>query len=76
MAPPSHDHHVVIRPVRTRFEPSHLAPACLVEAYTRLVPQRRRARPPLPSPDDRVAGNGREPARSSGRQAKEGQQCS
>ena len=40
-----HDHQFAARSVRTRFEPSHLAQACLVDAYARLVPLRRRARP-------------------------------
>ena len=41
------DRPVSARPVGARFEPGHLAQACLVDAYARLVPLQRRARLPL-----------------------------
>jgi hypothetical protein len=72
-----HDHPSSARPVCTRFEPGHLAQACLVDAYARLVPLRRRARLPLLG-----AGSLHADAESrravSGRRAlqEEGQRCS
>ena len=32
--------------VRITFEPSHISPACVVQAYERVVPIRRRPAPP------------------------------
>jgi hypothetical protein len=76
MAQPSHDRQSVTRPVRTRFEPGHLAQACLVDAYAHLAPLWRRTRPPLPGAGDQVAGNGRTPARSRGQPPQEEPRCS
>ena len=33
--------------VRVMFEPSHVAPACVAQAYERVVPITRRAAPPV-----------------------------
>jgi hypothetical protein len=72
-----HDRQSVARPVRTRFEPSHLAPTCLVDAYARLVPLRRRVRSALLSAGslDAVDGSGRT-ASLGWQQEEEGQRCS
>jgi hypothetical protein len=39
--------------VRVIFEPSHVAPACIAQAYERVVPRRRRVAP-APQPNDRA----------------------
>jgi hypothetical protein len=72
---PHHDHPSIARPVRTRFEPGHLAQACLVDAYTRLVPLQRRRRRALLEAGvlDAGATSG---CAASQRQQQEGQRCS
>jgi hypothetical protein len=77
MASQRPDRPASARPVCTRFEPGHLAQACLVDAYARLVPLHRRARLPLLGAGsvDAEAGNGhavslRRPLQE------EGQRCS
>jgi len=73
---PHHDHPPIARPVRTRFEPGHLGQACLVDAYTRLVPlQRRRARSLLAAGLLDVGATGG-CAASQRQQQQEGQRCS
>jgi hypothetical protein len=74
----AHDRQSVTRPVRARFEPGHLAQACLVDAYLRLVPHRRRAGLGPPGPVNYQTVHGSEPARARGQQQqqKEGQRCS
>ncbi len=72
-----YDRQSVARPVRTRFEPSHLAQACLEDAYLRLVPVRRRTRPPLPGREVLAAAEGSRWASSLRRPPKEeAQRCS
>lgn len=47
--------------VRPLFEPTRLAPHCLVDAYERVVPARRRmARPARPTSDTTVADSTRQ----------------
>ncbi len=72
-----HDRQFAARPVRTRFEPSHFAQACLVDAYARLVPLQRRARPALPCSGSlgTVDSSGRAPFLGR-EQLEEGQRCS
>jgi hypothetical protein len=77
MAQQPRDRRRIAPPVCTCFEPGHLAEACLVEAYARLVPPRRRARLPLPPSAslDVGAGGGRVPSpRQQPRE--EGERCS
>ena len=77
MAQPLHDRPSSVRPVCTRFEPGHLAQACLVDAYARLVPLQRRARLPLPGAGsvNAEAGSGRAVSLRRPLQ-EEGQRCS
>lgn len=77
MASPLPDRPTSARPVGTRFEPGHLAQACLVEAYARLVPLQRRARLPLLGAGslDAEAGNGHAVSLRRSLQ-EEGQRCS
>ena len=77
MAPQPHDRPAGARPVCTRFEPGHLAQACLVDAYARLVPVPRRARLPLVGAGSVDAEAGSRRAASQGRPLQEeGQRCS
>ncbi len=79
MAQPPCDRQSIARPVHTRFEPGHLAQACLVDAYARVVPLWRRARLPLlcsgsldaVESSGQVSSLGRQP-----QEQKEGQRCS
>ena len=77
MAQPLHDRPSSVRPVCTRFEPGHLAQACLVDAYARLVPLQRRARLPLLGAGSVDAKAGSRRVASQGRPLQEeGQRCS
>lgn len=76
MAQRLHDHPSIARPVRTRFEPGHLGQACLVDAYTRLVPLPRRMRISLLDAGVFDAGATSGCAAFQGRQPQEGQRCS
>jgi hypothetical protein len=76
MAQQLHDHPSIARPVRTRFEPGHLGQACLVDAYTRLVPLPRRVRISLLDAGVCDAGGSSGDAAFQGRQQQEGQRCS
>lgn len=71
-----HDRQAVVRPVRMRFEPSHLAHACLEDAYARLVPQRGRVRLPLLCSGSRDAIEGSGHTASFRQQQEEAQRCS
>jgi hypothetical protein len=76
MAQQPHDLPSIALPVRTRFEPGYLGQACLVDAYTRLVPLQRRVRLSLPDAGFFDTGATSGCAASQGRQQEEGQRCS
>jgi hypothetical protein len=74
------DRQAVARPVCMRFEPSHLAQACVEDAYARLVSLRRQGRLPLRRPEcpgslDAVVGSRHIPSFER-QQQEEAQRCS